>query len=622
MADRWANGNGGSALDEYKARHKEITLRATRGIAALKSLFPDDIVPPSTSSGTLWHFRIVAAAAGWLAGAVLLAALSVSYWLPRVASTDSAGLSIGIATPVPCSFEVDATVAMVVTLAVMVSVFFCWNQGWTFWRLREATMRLEHAVPLPQPNELAAMACFNLETEPLMVDPSLMESGYVCPQPWCGCGPQPGGNYTMDGYGWRQPHTASYLMWEYYWNRLLKHERLWTCRHLWFMIYGVIQIWDLLLNCAQPGLMRANTLHEDSRFLVIVHGGWFSVTVIVLLGLVQVANCRYLLRNAMGAATAEKEWLCHDITGQEDRPSWHTAIGVTNQVHLGHLNITYSWMSLEAAASMCGAVLVADIARKVAEQTRSMIEFNTQYKFRLKAFAEWDLKKVGLVTRVLQAFFSTALNVEYFGVSYHRSCWWAQLYTVVCVTLTLCTAWGKMISTLRLFGLPDVSMATGYTYPGLYVLQSAQPFPPQFRKIGIRMVMLFIVVVVCSTTGVVALGLHTFIVRCDRTGFSLLESIHTGKLQCWRDNQLAVAQEAVAWSSVSYCRWSLLSVFLVFGWVWLAYWGCCSMACLTPRAWARPAIQLGGRLEQALPSISSQTWFADKPPEGETPPNA
>jgi len=318
----------------------------------------------------------------------------------------------------------------------------------------------------------------------------------------------------------------------------------------------------------------APEFNEESRFLVLVHGGWLSAGAIILLGAVHVANCRFLLKIALGAATAEKEWLAHDVLSGDDKPIWHHAIGIGSEGNLGHLNLTYAWMSLEAAACACGALHLAALARRVAACTQKMVEQNTQYRFRLKDFAEWDLKKVSIVTRVLQASLLTMVNIEYFGVSYHRSCTSAQVFTLICALLSLCTAAWKAIAALKIVPLRDLSQPEGYTYPGLYSLKPPRPFSMGCRKLGIRVVIAFIVLVVAATLAVVGLGAYAFWWHCGRRGFSLLESLHRGRWHCWSDAGYVGMLEARAWSSGADATWLVCSgVLLSLGWLWLAYWG-------------------------------------------------
>mmetsp|Transcript_22926 Transcript_22926/g.60424 ORF Transcript_22926/g.60424 Transcript_22926/m.60424 type:complete len:636 (-) Transcript_22926:28-1935(-) len=567
----------------YIRRYADVTSRTTREIAALKGLFHNDIVPPATSSGVLWHFRIVAFLMGWLSVLILAAGFGGSF-VPA-----GEGAELGFTGRLACSWEGSAT-QVASSLVALVMSFYCFLvQGWTYVRFQEVCARLEHIVPLPDPDELAAMGRLVPETAPLLVDPTFTDAGYIFPMPFCGCGLQPGGHYSQDGYGWRGAHsfvTSAQLMKKYYWTESLQGERLCSFG-LFFMLAGALQVWDIMLNCAQPGLMHglAHELEEDSRFLAVLHGGWLSAGVIISLGAVQVANCRFLIRNALGAATAEKEWLSHDLERQEDRPSWHTAIGVTNQVHLGHLNLTYAWMSLEAAAATCGALHLGELARRVAESSRAMVEQNTEYKFRLKDFAEWDLKKVGIVTRVLQAFLLTALNVEYLGVSYHRSCASSQVFTLLCIFLSVGTALWKVGTALRIVPLTDVSTPPGYTYPGLYILQNAPYMSNGCRRVGILIVMGFTVLVALATVSVAAIGGYAFLWRCNRSGFSLLESLHRGEWHCWSDGALIGPLEAEAWNSGDDRSWALFGgALLSVGWVWLAYWGWWAGSCWPAQA--------------------------------------
>mmetsp|Transcript_84793 Transcript_84793/g.220805 ORF Transcript_84793/g.220805 Transcript_84793/m.220805 type:complete len:595 (+) Transcript_84793:62-1846(+) len=551
----WSGGH-----EQYRRRHEAMLSKVSRQIQALGEAYDNDIVPPATSSGILWHFRLAACIVGWLAVIILILGFGASY-MPTIG-----GMVSGTNGVLACSWETIITQLITVFAVAIVSLYLCLCQGWVFLQLQTMASKLERVVPLPAPDDLAVMSV--QDPGAYGVDPTHHDAGYIFPTPFCGCGPQPGGHYTLAGYGWRVPQTSAQLMKKYYWTDLLAGEELFSCR-LFYMFVGVLQIWDIMLNCAQPGLMHDLTheLNDESRFLMLVHGGWLSAGVIILLGAVQVANCRFLLKNALGAATAEKEWLAHDVI-DEDRPVWHSAIGVGNGGDLGHLNITYAWMSLEAAACACGALHLAAIARRVAACTQRMVEQNTQYRFRLKDFAEWDLKKVSIVTRVLQASLLTALNIEYFGVAYHRACTSTLIFTLTCTCLSLCTAMWKAFAVLKIVPLRDLSQPDGYTYPGLYALRQPRPFFSMgCRKLGVRIVAAFVVLVIIATLAIAVVGAYAFWWRCSRHGFSMLTSFHSGEWQCW-------TPEVQAWSSGADVAWLTCSgALLSLGWAWLAYWG-------------------------------------------------
>lgn len=565
----------------YAKRNQDVTLRTRRELFYEAQTFAKDIIPPATSSGALWYLRFIALALFLLAVLALLASFGLSY-LQSAPSLPSE------ARPLVCAMVLALTSAFSLNLVV--------SQCYVFNRLQLHSKELVFAVPPPPPGAYR-QSDFDADPTPMSLVPGLRELSVNlgCYTPFCGCGPQEGGHYELE----RESHAE--IMSTYYWQNYLMNTQWW--HGMFYSLMGLVQTWDIILNCIQPGVMHGHSsVDGEPRLPRLIHSGWLSAVAILLLGLIQVVNCRSLLKNALGTATAEKEWLAYDITGAED--TWVSAIDAENSTwrkeFMGHLNLTYAWMCVAAAAESCGAVHLARVADGLAAQTKMMVENHSKYRFRLKTMTEWDLKKVGIVTRIIQALILTVLNVEFFGISYGRSASWVSALTLVCVVLSSCTALWKAFIALQMARFSDPSddwmyaqgrgnnierAAVGTTYQatrtpgfrGRTNMGSWWLFAS--RKTGVRVLVLASMLAAAGTV-LAGVGMSVHLTgACTGTTYSPLETARSGALTCWPRQDLEVggpfdAYEAHGWDSGGARFWTgMLGVSAGACWLWLAYWG-------------------------------------------------
>mmetsp|Transcript_80936 Transcript_80936/g.229141 ORF Transcript_80936/g.229141 Transcript_80936/m.229141 type:complete len:513 (-) Transcript_80936:46-1584(-) len=292
------------------------------------------------------------------------------------------------------------------------------------------------------------------------------------------------------------------------------------------MVAGLVQVWEMGFTVLQPGILRAcYGPDSDGLPLSLVHGGWASLIVLVSLGAVQFWNFWWLMRNAFGTATGEREWLAYDLLqGEQKEVSFLAAIdnagensfdaaelqsaGSGSQQHRSHLNLTYAWMCASSAAASFGAAHTADMCDHIAAKTQEMVESSSNYRFRLRRIAEWDIKKVGMICRVVQAFCLVLVSVELLGAP-----------------------------GLGAWRLPAVAILLGALVAARQGLHAgsyccSQEVAAAGRMLEVRAAVCFVLALALLTWLWAAFGLRLRFASCRGQGFSLLRSLATCQLGC------------------------------------------------------------------------------------------
>lgn len=209
------------------------------------------------------------------------------------------------------------------------------------------------------------------------------------------------------------------------------------------LVAGVLQVFEMGIFALQPGLLRMCFSSEKGSpgLSHLLHQAWINLAILVIVSALHFWNFRWLIRNALHTATGERDWLAHDLLQErkdkeqlflssidnlEERDGALELI-CGNEYELvgndGHLNLTYAWMCASTAANSFGAAYTAQMCSAVAAQTQEMVEGSSNYKFKLRSVAAWDINKLCLLCQALQAVTTVLASSELVGSSLFRNIW-------------------------------------------------------------------------------------------------------------------------------------------------------------------------------------------------------
>jgi len=337
--------------------------------------------------------------------------------------------------------------------------------------------------------------------------------------------------------------TSHFQLMQNYYRKYLDIAGSCGCAQVFTTVVGLVQVWEAAANAVLPGVLRGCRGAEPSDGMLpgLVHQAFLSCVVLLALGAVQFRNVRWLMKNALGTATGEKEWLAYDLLQGDQKESsflssldtaedgFHAVdrdargarsahLQVVRHKYKGHLNLTYAWMCAAGAAESFGATYLAEMCDHIAAQTKEMVESSSNYKFKLKQMAEWDIKKAGIICRLVQAFLLVQTSVELLGTPSP----WSP---------------GQGPPVLRVWALATLGIVLGCCTASWKALLAAKYWRSQDVELAGRQGE--VSTTICCATVVAALtylcgvfGLVLRYVSCYHGGFSLVRSVWRGQLQC------------------------------------------------------------------------------------------
>jgi len=299
-----------------------------------------------------------------------------------------------------------------------------------------------------------------------------------------------------------------------------------SAEQAFYVFIGLVQALEMAANAVQPGLLRT-CVAWDTRggFLArMIHEAWLSLLIFVVVGLLQFTHFRWLMRNALATTSGEKEWLaCDLLQGERKDSNFHAALDtdpgdgsiaslsqqMMSNTSRGRLNLTYAWMCAAGAAEAFGATHLAEMCDKLAHQTKIMVEGSSNYRFRFRHIAEWDIRKMGMFCRLIQAFFLVITSVELLGVS---SLHHVRAFATTAILLGALTVSWKTALAVKFCRSEDVAQGGRST------------------EVGVAACLLLLIALL--TWLCAGLGISLRYGRCADEGFSLLHWLTTRQLSC------------------------------------------------------------------------------------------
>jgi len=502
--------------EPYQNRLAGVTRMTRQEVITEQQTITMDIEPPATTSGFI-HFIQFMPLAFISLNVVFLVISVVSSFM-----TDHCGVGIG--------WHGAAIPVILVCLEVIYCACLVVLQLQVRRKMREAAHEIMH-----QQAQLRShlMRVDRLDDDDLLSSPS---SWFRLPRCWSSSsafhGASDTGQVQESGYYYlptRNEMPCHFQLLEQYYSEYLDTSSC-TCAQCFHMVAGLVQVCEMSANALQPGLLRTCYGPEDETLLPgLVHQAWLSFAVLGVVGVLQSWNLRWLMMNALGTATSEKEWLAYDLLQGEhqehaflasidniEEPGWgrsthEGAAGVLASVdqYRGRLNLTYAWMCAASAAETFGATYLAVMCNHVATQTKAMVEGSSNYKFKLRRIAEWDINKIGLVCRIVQAFFLVVASAELLGVSDIHNIWY---FASGAILLGTSTATWKTLLAARYCHSQDIALGG--------------------RVLEVSATVCFMTTLTTLTWLWAVFGLFLRYATCYHGGFSVLRSLAARQMKC------------------------------------------------------------------------------------------